>query len=620
MPRVGKTFTDEERRAGGLKGAAVGKAKTEVIKSEFLESLLGTRSRKRALMAVDRSEGSITRWRQDLEFRRKMDEINEIIRSSTSEQRQMVADDYTERTGTEVTVDDVEPVVLEFKPGSFEEFRQIELGNTTYKHQQIAVRQWENTPLGNIVMMLWPPDHGKTTLAEDYATWKLAVDDQFRIMVACETNIHSRKIIGRVKNRMEYDGPFPRMVKKYGPFSPHDPRLDTIPSARVWGADYWNLIGKRSGDQRDYSMEARGITGQIAGTRTDKLLGDDITSLKNYNQTAKLIELFVQDWISRPGEWGSTALNGTRVGIDDFYEALQELYPPSILTVIRQAAITWDPDQSKYVPLWPERYNMDQLHRMRIKVTEEPWARNWMQEPSAKALSTFPDDVVDPTKDPAISAVGHDIPEGHGFIAMLDPSIGGVNVWTIAEVTSQWFMPVWIERTIGLTSYDQIFGQLDRLLARYCAEGATCLAVIIEDRAFQKGLLEDHRLLALQRQYGFNVEGHTTGYSKHDKDIGIPMIPTMMRRGEFITPWADDETTQLMMGGMLAEMERWRPHKKGTELEQDIVMTIYFGTVWWSRLRATTPSGTRTSRAGRTRRLPYEPTQLVGTLPSGYRR
>ena len=53
--------------------------------------------------------------------------------------------------------------------GDFADFRKVYFGMDTPWFHQYAVEAYENAPPGSITLILWPPEHGKTTLFEDFA-------------------------------------------------------------------------------------------------------------------------------------------------------------------------------------------------------------------------------------------------------------------------------------------------------------------------------------------------------------------------------------------------------------------------------------------------------------------
>lgn len=146
------------------------------------------------------------------------------------------------------------------------------------------------------------------------------MDPEFRITVGSEGQDMSRKILHRVRSRMEAHGPYPAYVAQYGPFTPqNDSGRRTL---QPWGADYFNIFKKAEHDERDYSMVGLGWRSKIAGTRTDHLHVDDIQSRVSLNLSEQMLDVFRQDWLSRPGENGRTTINGTRVGEGDFMNGL----------------------------------------------------------------------------------------------------------------------------------------------------------------------------------------------------------------------------------------------------------------------------------------------------------
>jgi len=73
--------------------------------------------------------------------------------------------------------------------------------------QLVFLQELEALPPGNILMALWPPEHGKTTTYENYVSEMVALHPDRRQTVASENQQIARKIIGRIKNRMKTTGP-----------------------------------------------------------------------------------------------------------------------------------------------------------------------------------------------------------------------------------------------------------------------------------------------------------------------------------------------------------------------------------------------------------------------------
>ena len=461
--------------------------------------------------------------------------------------------------------------------GRFVEFREHFFGMTSpFFHAQVAaVVDSGRVKGGDILMCLFPPEHGKTTFAEDYCSYRLALDPDFTICVGSERQDMSKKILKRVQQRMEISGPVPDYVRYFGPFEPQKGRNA---NRQPWGAEAFDVFKKGSFDDREFSMQALGIGSGIAGTRTQMLLVDDVMSLRNFNQAASVLETFRQDWLSRPGTKGFTWINGTRVGEGDVYERLLDEGLVDHLIIF--PAIN---DDGEY--LWPERYSPEEYERMRRNVGEEAWWRNYMQKPRAAGASTFDENSIDSSLRPGLS-VNSEPFMGAPIYVGLDPAIGGVTaicvLQHIVDDLGRNYVRVLDSRAEpGFTRYEQIWALLESVIMQWHSLGHQVTDVVIEANSFQKGMILDDRLLELQSKWGVRVRGHNTGKNKYDENHGIPQIPLSMGRGLVEIPWAEDHLTRARMEPLIAELRSWRPKASGKSLRQDRLMAFWFCWILW---------------------------------------
>lgn len=465
---------------------------------------------------------------------------------------------------------------------------------------------------GTITLCLFPPEHGKTTTVEDYITWKFCMDKSYRVTYGSESQAHSRKALRRVRNRLEIDGPFPRLAADYGPFAPPKRSWDHHGN-QPWGQDFFDIDGRTKSDERDYSMVALGFGSQIAGSRTDLLVGDDLTSLRNNGQAPKLLETFRQDWLSRPGTKGRTVVIGTRVADGDLYDLMEQADLPDKIVRFKahdpQRIVLFDTPW-----LWPDRYSVDEYAKMRKNVGEDAWARNYQQQPRLAGSSTFTEQMLDKVKIPLRSVDHNPPPEVQGIIVGLDPGFG-INATVGLGAARNRCHVLGGRKDVGLTNNEQIMAACEQTYLD--ARGTTrtpWMHLVIEDKAFQKGLLDDAAMHALQSKYGFSVYGHQTGTNKYDENIGIPAMARDFRREEILLPGADDEATELFMADFVPQMLRWRPNVKGTALEMDLVMALWFGWLWWSKFREALGSHHSNTQSLKTGGLPWTPTVLPGGM------
>jgi hypothetical protein len=506
---------------------------------------------------------------------------------------------------------------------NFADFRKQFFDHDTPPHQAMIINALESTGPGDITLVLVPPEHGKTTLFEDYASMKLALDPEYRITVGCEAQSLSRRILGRVKNRMDPYGPFKSFVHEFGPFVPE--QASGRASQQVWAADFFNVNKRMSFDERDYSMVGIGFGSNIIGTRTDHLHCDDLQSTKNLNKTEQMMQTFQQDWLTRPGEHGITTINGTRAGDGDFYEALiSEFEGESWFRVVRLPAIVTDQVTGEKVPLWqynPESkarnkgYTMAQLDKIKRKVGPDAWSRSYMQDPRSSGLGTFTEEIVDRCLNYQREFHADDLPAGPGapIYIGLDPALGGVNCLFAWQVTPDKLYMVDLHEDVNLSRNEDIMIRLEMMIIRLQARGGRITDVVVEANNFQRGLARDERFKDLSEKYGFAMREHLTNISKYDADIGVPsMVSTFLKR-EIDIPYAPEEATRDIANQYRHQLLRWRPGVKGNILRQDQVMASWFPWIVWQQRRRTHPiSGASFTSSG----LPWKPTNSGLLVPT----
>lgn len=476
-----------------------------------------------------------------------------------------------------------EAVIPEFD-GSRASFAEKYFGMRYSSFQMMFLNEIDNMPAGNIVMCLWPPEHGKTTTYENYASEQLAKAPDTRLTVASENLNIAKKIVGRVRNRMEPSGPYKQFVRDFGPFKPPSGGNKQQTMAQPWSAQFFNVYKKRDHDERDYSMMALGMGSSIVSTRCDHLHIDDIQSLKTLNQSNQIEDWFRQDALSRPGEHGKTSVVGTRVGEDDFYERIaNDPDLDGILKVIRLKAIMTDytdPANPVERPLWPERYTLDMLDRQRRKVGQEAWDRNYMQNPGASGKdATFTDEHIDHCKNPLLSLNHHPTPNSVVYIG-LDPALGGINCVIACELGYDKLIIRAIRERANLRTNEEIMQELNAVVFQMDMT-ARVTDVVVESMNFQKGLARDERLLEMRDHYGFALREHLTGWNKYDEGIGVASMVTSFIKGEIELPWADDDYTRNEIGELIRQLKAWKPKARGNKLRQDRVMALWFVWILW---------------------------------------
>lgn len=522
-------------------------AEKERKQAEFLNYRRAGLTVREALYQVGRSQVSYENWRNnDSWFRGQCDAI--------ALERKMEKEDDDHRN-------------------DFGAFRHLWFKHESPWFHMAAIEAIEKAEPGSVTMILLPPESGKSTLLEDYICWKLAVEPTHRFIVGSEKHTHGKKMVGRIKNRMEPGGPFPSYVSHFGPFAPQLGDDGYQP----WGSDFFNVRNKGQEDERDYNVAALGFGAGIIGTRTDTLVVDDPQSRKSLSSTDQMVETFRQDWLSRPGAIGKTIILGSRIDELDFYNALIEA--DVVDTLIKFPAHDME---GRW--LWPERYSPEQYQRMRKNVGEAAWQRNYMMRPQAAGESAFTQEMLDNASDP-FRAIWSDPPADTMELAIgLDPGFG-INATMVAAFCPGRMVILNGRTDHNLKNNQEIIAILGQMIEDHRTPTKWVSQVIIEDKAFQKGLLQDESLVRLRDRYGFSVHPQNTSGTKNDSDFGVGSMAAGMFRGEIVFPGSDDEATKRFREALDSEMRAWRPRKRGTQLKQDMVMSLWFLWILWRRRR-----------------------------------
>jgi hypothetical protein len=154
-----------------------------------------------------------------------------------------------------------------------------------------------------------------------------------------------------------------------------------------------------------------------------------------------------------------------------------------------------------------------------------------------------------------------------------------------------------IREDIGFERNEQIMSALESVVY-WANEHGNVTDVIIEDKNFQKGLMNDERLQDMSYRHGFSIRGHTTGWNKYDDDLGVASMATSFIKQEILLPWANDRNTEHEIGELKRQLYAWKPGARGNKLRQDRVMALWFVWMLWRARRKSLEGLGSTAGAG----------------------
>jgi len=302
-----------------------------------------------------------------------------------------------------------------------------------------------------------PPEHAKSTvITVNYSTYRIALNPNIRIIVVSKTLIKAREFVYAIKQRLSH----PRWLKLQTTFGPEGGWKE---DSDTWRVDTVYLgSDARNSSEKDPTIQALGMGGQIYGARADLIILDDCITTANAHEYEKQINWLQKEVITRLGKNGKLLIVGTRIAAQDFYKELREakhwsggkspftyMGMPAVLeysekpedwkTLWPKSDLPWDgdtdvPDKEGFFPKWDGKA----LFRRRSEVTPQTWALVYQQEDVSED-SIFPPAIVQGCINGQrkrgllkAGAVGHPSRiEGYTIIGF-DPAMGGNAAFVVA--------------------------------------------------------------------------------------------------------------------------------------------------------------------------------------------
>lgn len=449
----------------------------------------------------------------------------------------------------------------------------------------------------NYVLVNTPPEHSKsTTLTIDYCTYRICQDPNVRIMIVSKTQVRAKEFVYAIKYRLT-NPLYKDLQIAYAPadgFNSDD---------AVWQADRI-YIGNRESSEKDPTLQAVGIGGQVYGSRCSLIIVDDAVVGSNAHQYETQIRWLQQEVLTRLGPTGKLVVVGTRIDAIDLYRELREpgRYPTGVSpwTYLAQPAVLeFSDDPDEWVTLWPRtdqpwagsgdppdadglypRWNGHYLSRRRGVLDTKTWSLTYQQ------ADVTEDSVFDPLKVRGAvegrrqagpmypGAWGHRERgmDGLYVIGGCDPAMvgdTGVVILGADRASRRRYVldvrvctrpsPTWIRETI-----------------KECTERYNIAEWRIEKNAFQIFLTQDPEIQQFCSSRGVRIGEHFTGRNKWDSAFGVASMSGLFEPEaasgkpliELPSP-KKHPTVQLLMEQLIT----WAPDTKN---KQDLVMALWF--------------------------------------------
>lgn len=581
-------------------------------KAKVIELVGAGATIRESLAHVERSEKTYEGWRRDdPEFREKM--------NATRNARQSAKDRGANPDYMNI---------------GFEDFRREFLFMDTYPHQRAwidllegrepTLRPGERYTPGasrNRLLINTPPFHAKSTvITMDYAAYRICKNPNIAIVIISQTQNQAKKFLLGIKRRLTG----PKYAKLRATFAPGG-GFRPESGEGEWSNTRIYVSGNDS-SEKDPTVEALGIGGQIYGNRADLIILDDVATTKNAHEYEKHLTWLQQDVMSRLSG-GQLIVVGTRVASQDIYSELlngdRYLTGTSPWTHLAQPAVLQFADDPRdWVTLWPRssqklREESEDLPdenglyqawdgprlatEVRNSVKPTIWSLVYQQETSLGDDATFRPllvwGAVDRRRKPGpltAGAWGHPGRGGEGMytIASMDPAMAG-ETFTVVGKVDRATQKRWIENCYVQASppAEYFRNHIKQVTLEYGVQ-----EWVIEEQGFQGFLVHDPEIRNFLNTRGVRMTGHYTGKNKTDPDFGVaslaPLFGTSRRINEGAGREVFNADSNLIelpdpehssgVQALIEELLNWQPGIRGSKLRMDGPMALWF---WELRAR-----------------------------------
>ena len=492
-------------------------------------------------------------------------------------------------------------------PGEFSDFRSRFLHTRTFPHQMQWIDLLEgNEPRDlhpsiiyepakkNRLLINTPPNHAKSTvITMDYVTYRICKNPAVQVIVVSKTQTQAKKYLYGIKQRLTH----PRFALLQATFAPTE---GFRAASDQWTAD--KIYLERDSDQKDPTIEALGLGGQIYGARADLVICDDVVTLANAHDHEKQMAWIRQEASSRLGPTGKLLVVGTRVAAKDLYSELRntEHFTTGVSPYTRlaqPAVLEMSEERSEWVPLWPRsdipfdpegdevadedglypRWTPDRLYEIRNEQGPQKWALVYMQQ-ELSAVSIFDAERVRGSRNKD-RRPGPMVEDKHGHrkggmdglyvIAGLDPAMVGDSAIVVLAVDRltrmRYVLDVRIKTCAGAR---WIREQIREVTDLYKVNEWR-----VEKNAFQGFLTQDPEINEWLASQGVVLQEHHTGRNKWDADYGVASVSLLFEQNLIELP----TTVQFVAGQTLVEqLVTWTPN---TRNKCDAVMALWFAEI-----------------------------------------
>lgn len=452
-----------------------------------------------------------------------------------------------------------------------------------------------------------PPEHAKsTTITVNYSTYKICMDpDNTRIIVISKTLTKAQEFVYSIKQRLTH----PMWAKLQATYAP--------PGGWREDADSWKanaITLSRNSTEKDPTVQALGIGGQVYGARANLIILDDCVTGANAHEWEKQLEWIQKEVITRLDDEGVLLVLGTRFAANDLY---REIRNPKHWSNGRSpftyfampAVLEFAEDTKDWVTLWSKtdqksgtkqpdaegfysKWDGPALYRRRGEVTPSTWALVYQQQ-DIQEDSIFRPALVQGSIDGRrkvgtlkFGAPGHPYERGNLYTVIgVDPAMTG-NTAAVCVTFDRNTHERWILDVCNMVDPNP---QKIRSLFEDWTNKYQPNELRIEINAHQKSYALDTELNQWLGSRGVQLRPHFTGKNKWDESFGVASMAPLFgteRDGRFqkdnLIKLPSTENNEHVKA-LVEQLITWDPNAKKSQ-KTDCVMALWFAEIRFKEL------------------------------------
>lgn len=448
-----------------------------------------------------------------------------------------------------------------------------------------------------------PPGHAKSqTITVAYTTWRIVKDPSVRIVIVSKTSRLAEQFLLTIKNYLTHPQWADSLQRRFGPPGGFDSE------AAAWRAGTIYVSSQvRDNSEKDPTVQAIGIGGQLYGARADLIILDDTVDNLNAPDYDKQINWIQTEVSTRLPDGGKIAVVGTRLAAKDLYSELRnpERYnevgddsEAAPWTYLSQPAVLepadkpedwitlWPrcdkasgkaiiPDADGYFPKWPGTV----LAKRRSRMSPTAWGRVFQQQAIAEDTIFRPEDVSACVKgyqpgilqDALVGRVGGTT--GLRMVAGLDPAAVGYTAAIVMGVDphngQRWICEA--------SNVKGMRPEAMKAMMRDWAVKHNLSEWRVERNAFQGFLTQDSDLRSQLAALGCTLVEHTTtGVNKHDEELGVSAMEALFRNKQIYLPRPSTEAMRALIDQLCAYDPEYNRRHRTHPQKTDLIMALWF--------------------------------------------